>query len=264
MCMLTANGNSEHKETWGMKLDKYPTKYWPYLRNLTEEKPAWPSKTAANENPSRPSGRTTMSSSISSRAPCRVVEPHRIRASSVKEEDCASMAMAEQLLILAFTVKLLLLLALDVDLKLSWQLYLVNRNLCTCWLNKAMSVFFPGKVQSSYYYWVRNSRVGNEFQSSVKEYLMVTNRGVLGSARIRREWSSAFNWFNGLDSRWGWESLTMYYFDLPLDSFHVASDPTVRWDHKALDGRDSVALWKWDQNACDSPEQICQNLQFSA
>jgi hypothetical protein len=53
------------------------------LRNWTAEKPAWPSKTAAKEKPSRREPvRSTTSSSISSRAPCSLALPHRMASSS--------------------------------------------------------------------------------------------------------------------------------------------------------------------------------------
>uniref|UniRef100_A0A0A9D8F9 Uncharacterized protein n=1 Tax=Arundo donax TaxID=35708 RepID=A0A0A9D8F9_ARUDO len=53
------------------------------LRNWTAEKPACPSKTAAKENPwRREAGRSTTSSSISSRAPCSLALPHRMASSS--------------------------------------------------------------------------------------------------------------------------------------------------------------------------------------
>jgi hypothetical protein len=76
----------------------------PNLRNLTEEKPPCPSNTAANENPSRPSDRTTASSSISSRGPCRVVDPQRTPATPVSD-DGALIAIAEQHRLLALVVQ---------------------------------------------------------------------------------------------------------------------------------------------------------------
>lgn len=117
-------------------------KFGQNLRNLTEEMPAWPSKTAANENPWRPSERTTTASSISSRPPCKLVEPHRIPAISLNEEDWASMAMAEQLRILAaFTVTrllLFLLVVMDLEEEEERLLYSFAINLCNCWLSKAI------------------------------------------------------------------------------------------------------------------------------
>lgn len=62
------------------------------LRNSTEDKPAWPSKTAAKEKPARPSDRRTTSSSISDRAPWSLLDPHRIPETLARG---ASTAMAE-------------------------------------------------------------------------------------------------------------------------------------------------------------------------
>lgn len=64
------------------------------LRNWTEANPPCPSNTAAKEKPWRLLGRRTISSSISSRGPCKETDPHLIGGESVKDEG-ASMAMAE-------------------------------------------------------------------------------------------------------------------------------------------------------------------------
>lgn len=103
------------------------------LRNWTEEEPPWPSKTAANENPSSPSVRTTTSSSISSRRPWRLVYPHR---TPVVREDGASIAMAEQqhrpLSLATETV------GLGLDLTMESWLGPDKTNRCSGWLSNAM------------------------------------------------------------------------------------------------------------------------------
>lgn len=104
------------------------------LMNWTEENPPWPSKTAAKEKPSRPPGLTRISSSISSRKPCKAMEPHLTPATSVKDEG-VSMAMAEQHRPLLVVVKLFLrLLMLEDETPRS----LVNRNLWICGLDNAI------------------------------------------------------------------------------------------------------------------------------
>lgn len=89
------------------------------LRNLTEEKPAWPSKTAAKEKPFRQSGLIMTSSSISSLAPCNWVDPHLIPATPVNDDAGASMAIAEQHLIRSFTTTFFLV---GLKLELRWIL----------------------------------------------------------------------------------------------------------------------------------------------
>jgi hypothetical protein len=107
----------------------------PNLRNLTEEKPPCPSNTAANENPSRPSHRTTTSSSISSRGPCWVVEPQRTPATAVKD-DGASIAIAEQHRLLALVEQVDFLGGFKLEL-LEWSF--VSRNFCNCGLSSAIA-----------------------------------------------------------------------------------------------------------------------------
>lgn len=125
-----------------------------HLRNWTEEKPPWPSKTAAKEKPSRGSlGRRMISSSISSRGPCKATDPHLIAGASVKDDDGASIAMAEQhpllLLLLLMLLKLNFLwlwrfcLELERVLLWLWLWSLLKRlNLCVCGLDNAI-----GKVK---------------------------------------------------------------------------------------------------------------------
>jgi hypothetical protein len=75
-----------------------------------------------------------ISSSISSRAPCKLVEPHRIPATSVKE-DGPSIAIAEHWLLGRVAKKKFLVGILVLE----WpQWSLVDRNLSNCGLNNAI------------------------------------------------------------------------------------------------------------------------------
>lgn len=92
-----------------------------------------------------------ISSSISSRGPCKATDPHLIAGASVKDDDGASIAMAEQLplllLLLLMLVKLYFLcgfcLELERVLVWLWLWSLLKRlNLCVCGLDNAI-----GKVK---------------------------------------------------------------------------------------------------------------------
>ena len=198
----------------------------PNLRNLADENPPWPSKTAANKNPSSPSDRTTTSSSISSLGPCRLVEPHRIPGASVSAEDCVSMAMAEQLvlnLVLSFTATKPLIVLVLLFLLREWQfVYLVKRNLCNCWLNKAIS------YQNWGVYWVGEAELGLSWGNRLAMVVVV----FLVLWRIRSWWSYASNWFNGWDFFF-LSKFTIELYEIVGDcGLATWLDPTILLDHK--------------------------------
>lgn len=105
------------------------------LRKFTEEMPPWPSKTPAKENPSTPSDRTMMASSISSRGPCKLADPQRIPATSVKE-DGASIAIAEHWLLTLTGRKLFLVEDLRLEAP-QWSL--VRRKVSNWGLSNAIN-----------------------------------------------------------------------------------------------------------------------------